>query len=569
TVFHLNEGHAAFAVLERARSLSVRLGIGFEEALWASRAGNVFTTHTPVSAGFDLYPAGLLEQYRRVIGGQIAESIAATAVALSGATRETGFNMAYLALRGAYASFGVSALHGAVSRHIFQGLFPRWPEQEVPVAHVTNGVHVPSWESPAADAVFSGNGKDPWQRAPETVRATLAQADDATLWEMRAHSRQHLVLSVRERLHKHLTGRGQAASVVALAENVLDPNVLTLGFARRFTAYKRPNLLLRDRPRLERLLGDSHRPVQLVVAGKAHPADEEGKRMIAEWVAFTAHPDLWHRVVFLEDYDIALAQEMVQGVDVWINTPRRPWEACGTSGMKVLANGGINLSELDGWWAEAYAADLGWAIGTTRQPDDATQDARDAEELYTLLEQVVLPEFYTREAGIPRAWIARVRQSIAALAPRFSATRMVQDYLTQGYLPAAAALRRRLADGAAVAHDLRQWERRLHRGWRHPHIGTPEISREADGWSWALSVYLGEIGPDDIRVELYADATATAPAQTVALTRGTPITGSVGGFFYTGRVATTRPPEDYTPRIVPFHAEARVPAELPLIFWKE
>lgn len=568
-ICHLNEGHAAFAVLERARSLSARLGIGFEQALWASRAGNVFTTHTPVSAGFDHYPASLLQQYRSVVSAPLVESIRGALMSLAGASAESGFNMACLALRGAYASFGVSALHGAVSRHIFQEMFPRWPEQEVPVAHVTNGVHVPSWESPAAEAVFSGNGNDPWRRSPETVRATLAQADDATLWEMRARSRLHLVQSVRERLHKHLTVRGQAASVVALAENVLDPNVLTLGFARRFTAYKRPNLLLRDRTRLERLLGDPDRPLQLVVAGKAHPADETGKRMIAEWVAFTAHPHLWHRVVFLEDYDITLAQEMVQGVDVWINTPRRPWEACGTSGMKVLVNGGINLSELDGWWAEAYAADLGWAIGTTRQPDDAAQDARDAEELYSLLERVVLPEFYSREAGIPRAWIARVRQSIATLAPRFSATRMVQDYLTQAYLPAAAALRRRLADGAAVAHELRQWERRLHRGWRSLHIGAPEVTREADGWSWVLPVYLGEIGPDDIRVELYADAAGTAPAQAVALTRGAPVIGAVGGFSYTGRVASARPATDYTPRIVPFHPDVRVPGELPLIFWKD
>ena len=569
-ICHLNEGHAAFAVLERARSLSARLGIGFEEALWASRAGNVFTTHTPVSAGFDHYPAGLLEQYRRVVGGPVADSIGAAAVSLTGATRETGFNMAYLALRGAYASYGVSALHGAVSRHIFQGLFPRWPEQEVPVAHVTNGVHVPSWESAASDEVFSAAfGGERWRWGLERSPVTIASINDATLWEMRGRSRQSLVQSVRQRLHKQLTVRGETAPVVALAENVLDPNVLTLGFARRFTAYKRPNLLLRDRARLERLLGDPHRPVQLVVAGKAHPADEAGKRMIAEWVAFTAHPDLWHRVVFLEDYDIALAQEMVQGVDVWINTPRRPWEACGTSGMKVLANGGLNLSELDGWWAEAYAADLGWAIGTTRQPDEAGQDARDAEELYTLLEQVVLPEFYTREAGIPRAWIARVRQSIAMLAPRFSASRMVQDYLTEAYLPAAAALRSRLADGAAVAHDLRDWERRLHRGWRGLHIGTPDIAREADGWAWVLPIYLGEIGPEDVRVELYADAAGTVPPQTVVLVRGAPIVGSVGGFTYSGRVATTRPHTDYTARIVPFHPEARVPVELPLIYWKE
>ena len=569
-VCHLNEGHAAFAVLERARALSARFGIDAEEALWASRAGNVFTTHTPVSAGFDRFPAGLLNQYRQVATGATADSLAAAAFALAGVGSDGDFNMAFLALGGAFAGFGVSALHGAVSRRIFQPLFPRWPEREVPVGHVTNGVHMPSWESPEVEAVVAAAaGQDRWRGLAEAWPAALATLDDVALWDMRARARHRLVRSVRERLSKHLRGRGQTEALVARAEDVLDPNILTLGFARRFTSYKRPNLLLGDRDRLEALVGDTRRPVQLVVAGKAHPADAEGKRMIAEWVAFTAHPHLWHRVVFLEDYDIALAQELVQGVDVWINTPRRPWEACGTSGMKVLPNGGLNLSELDGWWAEAYAPDLGWAIGTTDQPDEAAQDAHDMAELYALLEGTVLPEFYDRDAaGIPRAWLARVRRSMATLSPRFSATRMVCDYVEQAYLPAAAALRRRLAGGASVASALRQWERRLRRGWKGLHIGQSDVTSRADGWFFRVPVYLGEIAPEDICVALYADPPGDGPAEIVALARGEAIAGAVNGYTYTGHVATGRAAADYTVRIVPDHPEARLPAELPLIRWR-
>ncbi len=581
-VCHLNEGHAAFALLERARSLSARLGIGFEEALWVSRAGTVFTTHTPVEAGFDRYPMALLEQYRHAAMGPAAEKIAAIALSLARTERGAPVNMAFLALRGSFISLGVSALHGAVSRRIFQPLFPRWPEREVPVGHVTNGVHMPSWESPEADAIFTAAGGEArWRRMAEPLRDVIAAVDDAALWEMRGRSRQRLVTAVRARLGRHLTGRGHDPAMVARAESVLDPNTLTLGFARRFTGYKRPNLLLADHARLERLLGDQHRPMQLVVAGKAHPADEEGKRMIAEWVAFTAHPEFWARVVFLEDYDIALAQELVQGVDVWINTPRRPWEACGTSGMKVIANGGINLSMLDGWWAEGFAPDLGFAIGATTAPDPAAQDAADAAELYTILEREVAPAFYDRDpAGIPRAWIARIRRGMAVLAPRFSATRMLRDYLEQAYLPASAALRRRLADAAAAARSLRAWERRLHHGWKSLHIGAPDMTAEADGWSCHVPVYLGEIAAEDVRVELYADpprsdapgdAPGNAPgaAPSVALARGAPVAGAVNGFTYAGRVVTTRPRRDFTVRILPSHPEARVPAELPLIRWQE
>jgi len=415
-ICHLNEGHAAFAVLERARACMRRSGLSFREALWATRAGNIFTTHTPMAAGFDRFPTDALAKYARYVEGFLAEAgigldeFLALGRAGSGDENEP-FNMAYLAMRGSMLTFGVSRLHGRVSRHIFQPLFPRWPEEEVPIGHVTNGIHVPSWDSPGADGLWTAAcGKERWRGLPDALPDLIASLSDEQLWAMAGEERHTLIQQVRARLARQLGSRGYPPEVVAQAANVLDPNALILGFARRFTGYKRPNLLLRDPARLARLLNDPARPVQLVLAGKAHPADDVGKEMIREWIDLAQRPEFRPRVVFLEDYDMALAQELVQGVDVWVNTPRRPWEACGTSGMKVLVNGGLNLSERDGWWEEAYAPELGWAIGDGREHPDDKADAEDAEALYVTLEQEVVPEFYTRDAaGMPRRWLERVR----------------------------------------------------------------------------------------------------------------------------------------------------------------
>jgi starch phosphorylase len=564
-VCHLNEGHAAFAVVERARQAARRHGLSFAEALWATRAGNVFTSHTPVDAGFDRFAPELLARY----GDALDDVLPLGRENADGA--DAPFNMAHLAAHGALLNFGVSRLHGVVSRRIFQPLYSRWPEAEVPFGHVTNGVHVPSWDSRAADELWTeACGKDRWRRMPEDLSRYVETISDAALWALRGQARQELVGNVRSRLRQHLGGRGQPPEVVALAGTVLDPNVLTLGFARRFTEYKRPDLLLRDRDRLGRLLRDEHRPAQLVIAGKAHPADELGKRMIQEWIAFAQHPAFRRRVVFLEDYDISLAQELVQGVDVWINTPCRPWEACGTSGMKVLVNGGLNLSTLDGWWEEAYAPDLGWAIGDERQGDLADQDRGDAAALYALLEREVVPAFYDRDtAGVPRAWVARMRRSMAVLTQHYSAARMVREYIEKAYLPAAAALRQRLADGAAAAKAMASWEQRVRRAWPSVHVGPPDIVCEADGWAVAVPVYLGEMAADDVRVEAYADAAVGSTAARVALSRDTPIAGATNGFRYLGKVPGERPIDDYTVRVVPHHAGVRIPAELALIRWQK
>ena len=571
-VCHINEGHAAFAVLERARSLASRLGVSFPEALWATRAGNVFTTHTPVAAGFDRFPLELLGQYRSSLTEAGIEPAQVMALGRADGDGASGpLRMAYLAARGALSSFGVSRLHGYVSRRIFQPLFPRWPEHEVPIGHVTNGVHVPSWDSPAADEIWTDAcGKDRWRSMPHDLQARVAALSDHTLWAMRGKARQGLIDGVRARLERQLGGRGHPREAVALAQSILDPNVLTLGFARRFTGYKRPNLLLRDRSRFQRLLSNKHRPAQIVVAGKAHPADEEGKRMIQEWVALAQHPAFRHRVVFLEDYDIALAQELVQGVDVWISTPRPLWEACGTSGMKVLVNGGLNLSVLDGWWDEAYAADVGWTIESCPRWDEGKQDEWDAEQLYAVLEREIIPEFYDRDAsGVPRAWLARIRRSMADLTPQYSSTRMVREYLEQAYLPAAQALKHRTADGGEGAKALAAWEQRVRRNWKSVHIGAPDVAQQGDTWVYTVPVYLGDMDADDIRVGIYADPAAEDSVQTADLTRGVPIPGAANGHLYTGKVPASRPYSQYTVRVLPHHPDVRVPTELALVLWQK
>jgi starch phosphorylase len=357
-VCHLNEGHAAFAVLERARGFMQETGRPFQVALAVTRAGNLFTTHTAVAAGFDRFAPALIEQY---LHGYAEQKLGITLQDLLALGRQNAndssesFNMAYLAVRGSGAVNGVSRLHETVSRHILRPLFPGWPQDEVPVGHVTNGVHMPSWDSAAADELWMEVcGKDRWLGTTETLEQDIRRIPDAKLWQLRTAATNVFIVYVRERLSRQLAASGASREAVEFAKHVFDPNALTLGFARRFATYKRPNLLLRDPARLLRLLTNPERPVQLIIAGKAHPADQAGQALIQEWTHFIRRPETRPHVIFLGDYDMLLTERLVQGVDVWLNTPRRPWEASGTSGMKVLVNGGINLSELDGWWAEAH-----------------------------------------------------------------------------------------------------------------------------------------------------------------------------------------------------------------------
>jgi len=568
-VCHLNEGHAAFAVLERARHLMRRTGQPFDVALRATRAGNLFTTHTPVEAGFDRFEPELFAvyfaDYARELGVTL-EALLALGRGNAGDSSEP-FNMAWLAVRGAAAVNGVSRLHGEVSRRIFQPLFPRWPRCEVPVGHVTNGVHVPTWDSVAADALWTGScGKDRWRGALESVAADLRQVTDVDLWNLRSDGRHRLVAFLKKRLVRQHCGRGAASDFAHACSEPLDPDVLTLGFARRFAEYKRTNLLLHDPGRLQRLLCDRDRPVQLVIAGKAHPHDTQGRQLLHEWQVFLARPEIRGRVVFVEDYDLGVAEQLVQGMDVWINTPRRPWEASGTSGMKVLVNGGINLSELDGWWAEAYTPGVGWALGDGREhPDIAAWDAAEAEQLYRILENEVVPCFYRRdEAGLPRDWIGRMRESMAYLTTRFSSNRMLREYVEHYYLPLADARRGRSVEAAA---DLQEWEAQLAQHWQRLHFGNVSSTRTEDGYRFEVQVYLDEMPVEAVCVELYADPVGEGGPVRQSLMRGSLLAGAANAYVYHGTVPDTRPAADYTARIVPAHAGAIVPHEAGFILW--
>ncbi len=564
-IAHLNEGHAAFAVLERARELMAREKTGFREALWATRGGNLFTTHTPVVAGFDTFDPALVEQYAAP-GGPL-DQLGLSTYELLDLGRRLGdqqgrFNMAYLAMRGCAHVNGVSQLHGEVSRALFADLFPRWPLEEVPVGHVTNGVHVPSWDSPTAEANWERCcGQKPWQKSIAGLTESMAAISDEHLWEMRGRQRTVLVRGLRKRLQGYLKQRGASAASIAVANSVLDPDALILGFARRFAEYKRPGLLLRDQERLARMLRDAARPLQLVIAGKAHPADEGGKGIVAQWTAFVSRPDIRARAVFAEDYDMTVAAELTQGVDVWLNTPRRPWEACGTSGMKVLVNGGLNLSELDGWWAEAYSPEVGWAIGGAGVPSDD----RDAADLYDLLEHRILPEFYDRDAsGLPRRWLQRVRASLSRLTPAFSSNRMLADYLRQLYRPALDSFLARDVAGLAAAKELSAWQQRLEDRWGAIRFGSPEIRKTADGFEYRVALDLAGLAPQDVRVELYANPEPGQPSPAVELRPLSPSSATI----FAATVSTRRPPEHFTARVIPSHPLAFVPAELPLIAWE-
>jgi starch phosphorylase len=571
-VCHLNEGHAAFAVLARTRSFMRATGQSFAAALWATRAGNVFTTHTPVEAAFDRFEPALLEQFTGPVVQMLGISFDQL-LALGRRDpddRREPFTMTYLALRGCGYVNAVSELHGRVSRHLFEVLFPGWPYVEVPVGHVTNGVHVPSWDTEQADALWCQTcGDDLWMGTAAELAEQISRATDEVLWDFRAAARRTLIDYVRRRLIRQLRQRGAALTLVERAAHVLDPNALTLGFARRFAAYKRPNLLLYDAERLVQILLSSERPVQLIVAGKAHPADDEGKRLVQAMARFAARSELFDRVVFLEDYDMALAKRLTAGIDVWLNTPRRPWEASGTSGMKVLVNGGLNLSELDGWWAEAYSPEVGWALGDGLEHPEPGWDAVEANQLYALLEHQIVPEFYTRDmSGVARAWIGRVRASMSRLTPRYSCNRMLREYVDQAYLPAARAYHERAAEKGELAARLHAWQIELADHWKNVHFGDLHVTSAPGAWQFEVQVYLGELNPEFVQVELYADAHEHGgPPTRIVMTRGETMAGAINSHRYRADAPSQHAAENYCPRIVPHHPQARIPLEERHIRW--
>ena len=573
-VCHLNEGHAAFAVLERARSFMQQSGQSFEVALTVTRVGNLFTTHTAVAAGFDRYDPGLIEH---CLGGYAEQQLQITRRDLLALGRRNPddasaeFNMAYLAIRGSGAVNAVSRLHGEVSRHLFAPLFPRWPVDAVPVGHVTNGVHMPTWDSAVADDIWTtACGKSRWLGTTEALEQHIRGVSDARLWELRTTARKSLVEFARIRLARQLEASGAPLERIDAAKHVLDPGTLTLGFARRFATYKRPNLLLHHPERLLRLLNDARRPVQLVLAGKAHPADRAGQALIQEWMRFIDRPEARGRVVFLSDYDMLLTGPLVQGVDVWLNTPRRPWEACGTSGMKVLVNGGLNLSELDGWWAEAYAPGVGWALGDGEEHgDDPEWDVIEAGALYDVLEREVIPEFHTRdEHGVPKAWVARMRESMARLTPQFSTNRTVREYTERHYLPAAVAYRKRAAERGAIGAHMVSWRNSLEDAWPALRFGETRITSDNQRHLFEMEVYTGKLDPDAVRVELYAEGVDGGAPAAVELTRLPQERGAGNVYVYSTHVSAARPATDYTARLIPHCPGVAVPLEATRILWQ-
>ncbi|HET6811877.1 MAG TPA: alpha-glucan family phosphorylase [Acidimicrobiales bacterium] len=577
-VFHSNEGHAGFLGLERIRLHVVEEGLRFEEALEAVQAGAVFTTHTPVPAGIDRFSADLMEKYF----GRWAKECGIGIETLMELGHEPGeaadapFNMAVMGLRLAGRANAVSKLHARVSRAMFSTLWPDVPEEEVPISAVTNGVHGSTWTSTEMDGLLGRAVLPAWQEASESVWDRLADVSDYELWRVREQVRDRLVVTVRARLRAAVLRHGGSGSDAAWTDDALDSRILTIGFARRFATYKRAALLLSDPERLKALLLSPDRPVQMVFAGKAHPADDAGKELIRQVVRFAADPEVRHRIVFVEDYDMAVARALVQGADVWLNTPRRPLEACGTSGLKASLNGALNCSILDGWWDECFTGDNGWAIPSAEAETDlARRDAAEAASLFALLERQIVPLFYDRIDGVvPRRWVARIKESLRSLGPFAPASRMVRDYVEEVYEPEAARADAISASGHRRARELSEWKARVRSGWEE--VSIRSVSSDSAGADLGAVrrvdavVALGSLGVEDVAVQLVhghvgtgedlenAERTAMSPAGKDA----------DGAHRFTGEFACDAPGRyGFTVRVLPSHPDLLWPSDVGYSTW--
>lgn len=513
-VCHMNEGHAAFLALERTKLLMEEYGLRFTEAMEAVRAGTIFTTHTPVDAGIDHFPPDLLERYLgryyRFLGLSRDEFLS-LGRQLPKNPHES-FCMAVLALRLANHANGVSQLHGEISRKMWKNLWPELPDEHIPITSVTNGVHTKTWLSVEMAGLLTRYLGNRWREDPTDplLWKRVANIPDSELWRTHERCRERLVVFARRRLKDHLRQVGATAKEIAQADEVLDPEALTIGFARRFATYKRGTLLFRDLDRLARILNNADRPVQIIFSGKAHPHDVEGKELIRRIFQHSLEERFHNRIVFIEDYDMAVARHLVQGVDVWLNTPLRPLEASGTSGMKVAFNGGLNMSVLDGWWPEGYRGNNGWAIGKGEVYDDIDfQNEVESRAIYDLLEKEVISLFYDRGSdGIPRGWLACMKASLQTLCPVFSTERMVKEYAERMYLPSFEEWRTLSGDGLARAVDLARWKGEMHRTWhqvRAVSVEAPAPEEVPLGSPIPVTarVALGDIAPDRVIVETY------------------------------------------------------------------
>ncbi len=581
-VCHMNEGHSAFLGLERARALMEEIGVPFYEARQLAAAGNLFTTHTPVPAGFDLFDPQLMAKYFRAFAERLGIPFERL---LSYGRRNPvdpneSFNMAFLAARLSFAANGVSRLHGVVTRKMVGAMWPGYSLEETPVDSVTNGVHIRSWVSLEMTALLNRYLGHRWAEEPAEsgVWSRIDRIPDHELWRVHQIRRERLVNYARRALESQVRRRGGSDADIATARSVLNPDALTIGFARRFATYKRATLLLRDVPRLKRFLTNPARPVQILIAGKAHPHDNAGKDLIRQIIHFARDPEVRSSVVFVEDYDIRVARYLVQGADVWLNTPRRPNEASGTSGMKLLPNGGLNLSVLDGWWAEGYDREVGWAIG--RGEDYANEDYQDAVEsdaLFNLLEKDVAPLFYERDQeNLPRRWIAKMKTSMKRLSPQFSTNRMVMEYAERFYIPAAKRYSQLAAQGGARLRPIVEWRRRFRTAGSQVKITRvqAENSREIrvrETIRVTASVVLGEIPPESVRVQIVSGSVNE---------EGMIVNSSSSDMKHAGMAENEHQYEGqleclesgsygFSVRVIPYHPDVRVPFEHPWLVWAD
>ncbi|MGN6206403.1 alpha-glucan family phosphorylase [Humibacter sp.] len=575
SVYHTNEGHAGFQGLERIAEL-IGEGLTFPQALEAVRAGTVFTTHTPVAAGIDRFDASLVHRYFQA--HELVPGIDVDDVMRLGAEDYDGgspgvFNMAVMGLRLAQRANGVSKLHGNVSRHMFAGLWPGFDYDEVPIGSVTNGVHAPTWTDPLLTELAQNTLGTSDTTHADWLSPSLSDHD---LWNVRSRMRENLVQDARTRVAGEWHRRSRGAITPAWLSGVLDPHVLTIGFARRVATYKRLTLMLHDKERLTRLLNDPERPVQLVIAGKAHPADDGGKRLIQELVEFAASPEVRNRLVFLPDYDITMAQTLYPGCDIWLNNPLRPLEACGTSGMKAALNGALNLSILDGWWAEYFDGENGWAIPSADAAGDAAErDALEANALYDLIEHQIAPRFYDRdETGVPITWMQQVRHTLKTLSPELSADRMVRQYVTELYQPAYAESTQLGANRYQGAREFAAWKARVTDAWQDVAVvhvesgGVDAVPQVGDRLRLRAHVALGTLEPSDVAVEVvYGRIGEDDDLEKVGHQRLSHHDGGTGGTSaFEGVVPLDRAGSfGYTVRVLPCNPAMASPAELGLV----
>ena len=592
-VFHMNEGHAGFLGVERIREL-IDSGLDFDTALTVVRSSTVFTTHTPVAAGIDRFP---VEMVKRYFGSGEGGSSGGTSRLLPGVSLDriiafgvdddpSKFNMAHMGLRLAQRANGVSLLHGRVSREMFNELWPGFDPAEVPIGSITNGVHAPTWAAPQwleLGRELSGgdlpSAPAVWEPA---LWERLQQVDPGHLWWIRSQLREGLVNDVRARLRRSWHERGASDAELGWIATAFDPNVLTVGFARRVPTYKRLTLMLRDPERLEKLLLDEKRPIQLIVAGKSHPADEGGKALIQQVVRFADRPEVRHRIAFLPDYDMSMARQLYYGCDVWLNNPLRPLEACGTSGMKSALNGGLNLSIRDGWWDEWYDGENGWEIPTADGlADESRRDDLEAAALYSLVERSVAPKFYDRDdRGVPMRWVEMVRHTLEVLGPKVLASRMVRDYTEKYYAPAAQSLRRTVQpiDEGGVpfgaAWDLANYRQRAQEAWPKIQItdvdstGLPDTPLLGSELTLSATVQLAGLRPDEVSVQAVLGRVDTADALVNPVTVAMPHTGTAEGgneIFSTTTPLPVAGPVGYTVRVLPHHPLLASDTELGLV----